>query len=291
MRAAAPTRWPCASGPSSPIRSRWRMRAGRRRLRRRAHRRPQHAADRHPRTGRRVAGVVQRPSPLCLAGRAHAGDRRICVHVDAPRGSAPGLERYRRTGHGASRRSLRRGSAAVATIRRAHGRLPAAVLAASPLYLESRSVLALAGFVAHAAAVLLGAAGVNAHAAANVLWTPRGGFLVTQECISTPLIPVYLAAVCAYSATWRRLILGVLATVPLFVALGIAAPSRRRAAGCRGLAAVPRARVLSIAARRGGGVPRRALAPRPRCRAPLRARGRRRGAGCSSRCSVPSTRA
>ena len=60
----------------------------------------------------------------------------------------------------------------------------------------------------------------NAHAA-NVLWTPRGGFLVTQECISTPLIPVYLAAVCAHSTTWRRLILGVLAAAPLFIALGI----------------------------------------------------------------------
>jgi exosortase/archaeosortase family protein len=94
--------------------------------------------------------------------------------------------------------------------------------AASPLYLQSASVLALAGFIARAAAVILGGVGVSAHAAANVLWTPRGGFLVTQECISTPLIPVYLAAVCVHSTTWRRLILGVLAAVPLFIALGIA---------------------------------------------------------------------
>ena len=55
-----------------------------------------------------------------------------------------------------------------------------------------------------------------------MLWTTRGGFLVTQECISTPLVPVYLAAICAYSTTWRRLILGVLAALPLFIALGIA---------------------------------------------------------------------
>jgi exosortase/archaeosortase family protein len=93
--------------------------------------------------------------------------------------------------------------------------------AASPLYLESTAVLALAGFIARAAAVALGIVGLSAHAAANVLWTPRGGFLVTQECISTPLIPVYLAAICTYSTTWRRLILGVLATLPLFIALGI----------------------------------------------------------------------
>jgi exosortase/archaeosortase family protein len=93
--------------------------------------------------------------------------------------------------------------------------------AASPLYLESTGVLALASFIARAAAATLGIAGISAQAAANVLWTPRGGFLVTQECVSSPLIPVYLAAVCAYSTTWRRLVLGVLATPPLFTALGI----------------------------------------------------------------------
>ena len=94
-------------------------------------------------------------------------------------------------------------------------------VAASPLYLESAGVLALAAFIARAAASILSGVGVSAHAAANVLWTPRGGFLVTQECISTPLLPVYLAAICTYSTTWRRLILGVVAAAPLFIALGI----------------------------------------------------------------------
>lgn len=94
-------------------------------------------------------------------------------------------------------------------------------VAASPLYLDSPGVLGLAGFIARAAAVTLGVAGISAHAAANVLWTPRGGFLVTQECISTPLIPVYLAAICTYATTWRRLVLGAAATLPLFTALGI----------------------------------------------------------------------
>lgn len=93
---------------------------------------------------------------------------------------------------------------------------------AAPIYLEGSGLLALAGFIARAAAAILGAAGITAYAAANVLWTPRGGFLVTQECISTPLVPVYLAAVCTYSRTWRWLFLGVLATVPLFAVLGIA---------------------------------------------------------------------
>jgi len=94
--------------------------------------------------------------------------------------------------------------------------------AASPLYLDNPSVLALAGFIARAAASILGLIGISAHATANVLWTPRGGFLVTQECIATPLVPVYLAAVCTYSTTWRRLIVGVVAVLPLFIALGVA---------------------------------------------------------------------
>ena len=112
-------------------------------------------------------------------------------------------------------------------------------VAASPLYLESAGVLALAGFIARAAAAMLGIVGVSAHAAANVLWTPRGGFLVTQECIATPLIPVYLAAVCAYSPTWRRLILGVLAT-----AAALHRPGHRATPG-RG----PAGAVVAVAAR------------------------------------------
>ena len=95
-------------------------------------------------------------------------------------------------------------------------------LAASPLYLESSSVLALAGFIARSAAAILGGAGISAQVTANVLSTTRGGFIVTQECISTPLIPVYLAAVCAHATTWRWRIRGVLAAAPLFIALGIA---------------------------------------------------------------------
>jgi len=93
--------------------------------------------------------------------------------------------------------------------------------AASPLYLDSAAVLAVGGFIAGAAAALLGVVSAEAHATGNVLWTTRGGFSVTQECISTPLIPVYLAAVVAYAGTWRSRLPGILAAGPLFVALGI----------------------------------------------------------------------
>ena len=93
---------------------------------------------------------------------------------------------------------------------------------ASPLYLDSGRVLAVAWIVARAAAVLLRGVGVDATAAAGVLATPRGAFLVTQECIATPLIPVYFAAVAVYARTWRSAALWTAASVPLFVALGIA---------------------------------------------------------------------
>jgi len=94
--------------------------------------------------------------------------------------------------------------------------------AASPLYLESAGVLAVAAFIARIAAVALRLLGVDAAATGNVLATARGGFLVTQECISTPLIPVYLAAVFAYATSWRWRTLALLGAGPLFVGLGIA---------------------------------------------------------------------
>jgi exosortase/archaeosortase family protein len=94
--------------------------------------------------------------------------------------------------------------------------------ASSPLYLQSSTVLGLGAFVAHASAALLRLLGVEARAAANHLWTSRGSFVVTQECISTPLIPIYLAAVVAFGGTWRRRLPGLLAALPLFVSLGIA---------------------------------------------------------------------
>ena len=93
--------------------------------------------------------------------------------------------------------------------------------AASPFYLQSAGVLAVAAFMARAAAGALRACGMAALASGNVLVTARGAFEVTQECISTPLIPVYVAAVVAYGRTWRRRAPALIALVPIFVILGI----------------------------------------------------------------------
>ena len=95
-------------------------------------------------------------------------------------------------------------------------------VATSTLYLQSATVLTVAAFIARRAAGALRLLGIEATTVANTVWTPKGGFEVTQECISTPLIPLYFAAVMAYCKQWRWRLVGLAAAVPLFVALGIA---------------------------------------------------------------------
>lgn len=95
-------------------------------------------------------------------------------------------------------------------------------LATSKAYLESETVLAVASFIAHTAAALLGFLGLPSTSAGNVLSTARGSFLVTQECIVTPVIPLYLAAVLTYVSKGSRRLLAVAVAIPLFIVLGIA---------------------------------------------------------------------
>lgn len=96
-----------------------------------------------------------------------------------------------------------------------------AFAAAAPLYLDSPFVLALGGVIASAAAALMAGFGAGAQATSNVLSTSRGAFIVTQECIATPLLPVYVAAVITYATSRRWLAAGLVATLPLFTLLGI----------------------------------------------------------------------
>lgn len=94
-------------------------------------------------------------------------------------------------------------------------------VAASPLYLQSATVLAVASLIARVSARALGLLGMEATATANVLWTSKGGFEVSQECLSTPLVPLYFAAVITAGAGWRWRLIAVAAAAPLFIALGI----------------------------------------------------------------------
>lgn len=94
-------------------------------------------------------------------------------------------------------------------------------VAAAPLYMNSGAVAVITAFVAQSAASILGLLGIYAFASGSTLWGAHGGFLVTGECVSTPLIPIYVAAVIALGQNWRQRALGLAATIPLFVALGV----------------------------------------------------------------------
>ena len=97
----------------------------------------------------------------------------------------------------------------------------AAYFAVAGWLYESTLLYRLGVGVATTGAALMGAIGVSAVASGNVVRTAHSGFVVTQECIATPLIPVYLAAVLAapLARGWRLVALG--ATPVIFFGLGV----------------------------------------------------------------------
>lgn len=91
----------------------------------------------------------------------------------------------------------------------------------APAYINSESVYRIGSLIAHAGAIALSAVGAATSATGNVLWTTRGGFSVTGDCVATPLLPLYLAAVWIYAPTWPRRLLGTVMAVPIFFLLGV----------------------------------------------------------------------
>ena len=100
--------------------------------------------------------------------------------------------------------------------------LVAVYFAAAPFFYGSDLVRVLAGWMALAGGTVLTAAGTEATVMGAGIRTAYGGFVVTQECVFTPLIPVYLAGVLsAPLVPWRRAL--VLAATPtVFFAIGVA---------------------------------------------------------------------
>ena len=100
--------------------------------------------------------------------------------------------------------------------------LVAAYFAAAPFFYGSDLVRVLAGWVALSGGAILTAGGTETTVIGAGLHTPHGGFLVTQECVFTPLIPVYLAGVLAAPLVpWRRA-LALAAAPAIFFAIGVA---------------------------------------------------------------------
>jgi exosortase/archaeosortase family protein len=91
----------------------------------------------------------------------------------------------------------------------------------APMYIESAAVQAFGALIASAAASILTLLGAVTHATGNILWTSRGGFSVTGDCVATPLVPLYLAAIWVYAPTHMQRIVGTLAAVPIFLVLGV----------------------------------------------------------------------
>ena len=99
--------------------------------------------------------------------------------------------------------------------------LVVAYFALTPLVYESRMVSILGGWVAVVGGGLLTAAGTTVNVSGALLRTSHGSFLVTQECIFTPLIPVYLAGVLSVPLSRPRRALALLATPFIFFAVGV----------------------------------------------------------------------
>lgn len=97
-----------------------------------------------------------------------------------------------------------------------------AYFALTPLVYESPVVNVLAGWVAVVGGGLLTAAGTTVSVSGALLRTSHGSFLVTQECIFTPLIPVYLAGVLSVPLSRPRRALALLAMPLIFFAVGVA---------------------------------------------------------------------
>jgi exosortase/archaeosortase family protein len=93
--------------------------------------------------------------------------------------------------------------------------------AAAPWTMTSAAVLRAGVWTADAAAGVLQTAGVPAVASGNILATSRGAFQVTQECLLTPLVPIYLAAVIALPMRRRTRLWALLLALPVFFVLGI----------------------------------------------------------------------
>lgn len=93
-------------------------------------------------------------------------------------------------------------------------------VAASRWYLDSDWLHAAGAWVASTGAFLLGLLGAEVGVQGAIVRTSAGGFVVTPECIASPLVPVYLAAAIALTRSWRRRLLW-LALAPLvFFSLG-----------------------------------------------------------------------
>ena len=92
---------------------------------------------------------------------------------------------------------------------------------ATPLLAASALIEPSAAFVVGTAARMLNALGADATASGPLLTTPRGAFIVTADCLLSPIIPLWIVAVLWWPLRrWQRLA-GLALTVPVIAALAV----------------------------------------------------------------------
>ena len=92
---------------------------------------------------------------------------------------------------------------------------------AVPWVFTSPAMEVVSGWTAASGGVVLGAVGATARVTGPVLSTARGGFIVTPECLFTPMIPISLAAILVWPMPLRRRFLWLAVAAPAFFALGV----------------------------------------------------------------------
>jgi exosortase/archaeosortase family protein len=90
-----------------------------------------------------------------------------------------------------------------------------------PAAMASAAVVRVAAWSATIAVGMLTRAGVAASAAGNTLTTSGQAFVVTPECVLTPLIPLYLGAVLTWPERWTVRVALAVAAAPLFLLLAV----------------------------------------------------------------------
>lgn len=98
----------------------------------------------------------------------------------------------------------------------------AAYYVATPLLSKSAWLMQVAGWCAATAGGIAAALGLEVQVQDNYFFTSSGRWIVTQACILTPLIALYLAGVAAAPIPRHRRLIAALATAPLFFLLGVA---------------------------------------------------------------------
>ncbi len=93
--------------------------------------------------------------------------------------------------------------------------------ATAPFFYQSPAVDVIAGWIAATGGAILTAARTTATVDGPLIRTTHGAFVVTQECIFTPLIPLYLAGALTARSTPLRRAAALAATPAVFFALGV----------------------------------------------------------------------